>query len=43
MVNYGRPGPLGERVEEVIAAKVRELVERVGGKTAATTGSVGEN
>jgi neutral ceramidase len=33
MVNYGRPGPLGETVEEVIAGKVRELVARVTGKT----------
>jgi neutral ceramidase len=32
MVNYGRPGPLAEAVEEVIAAKVAELVSRVGGK-----------
>jgi hypothetical protein len=39
MVNYGRPGPLGEGVEEVIAGKVRELVGRVGG--APTTGRQG--
>jgi hypothetical protein len=32
MVNYGRPGPLGEAVEEVIAGKVRELVMRTGGQ-----------
>lgn len=32
MVNYGRPGPLGEAVEEVIAGKVSELVKRVGGQ-----------
>jgi neutral ceramidase len=32
MVNYGRPGPLGEAVEEVIAAKVGELVTRAGGR-----------
>jgi Neutral/alkaline non-lysosomal ceramidase, N-terminal len=32
MVNYGRPGPLGDTVEEVIAGKVGELVARVGGK-----------
>jgi neutral ceramidase len=43
MVNYGRPGPLGEGVEEVIAAKVRELVGRVGGKAADVTGSGGRN
>jgi hypothetical protein len=29
MVNYGRPGPLAPGVEDVIAAKVRELVTRV--------------
>ena len=33
MVNYGRPGPLGDTVEEVIAGKVGELVARVGGKS----------
>jgi hypothetical protein len=33
MVNYGRPGPLGDAVEEVIAGKVAELVARVGGKS----------
>ena len=33
MVNYGRPGPLGDKVEEVIAGKVAELVARVGGKS----------
>ena len=33
MVNYGRPGPLGDTVEEVIAGKVGELVTRVGGKS----------
>jgi neutral ceramidase len=33
MVNYGRPGPLGESIEEVIAGKVGELVARVGGKS----------
>jgi hypothetical protein len=38
MVNYGRPGPLGDAVEEVIAGKVRELVGRVGGRTAAGSG-----
>jgi hypothetical protein len=38
MVNYGRPGPLGDRIEEVIAAKVRELVGRVGGKATAANG-----
>jgi neutral ceramidase len=32
MVNYGRPGPLGDTVEEVIAGKVAELVRRVAGK-----------
>jgi hypothetical protein len=37
MVNYGRPGPLGDETEEVIAGKVRELVNRVGGKTAVHT------
>jgi len=31
MVNYGRPGPLAPEVEEVIAAKVDELVARAGG------------
>jgi len=31
MVNYGRPGPLGLTVEEVIAAKVKDVVKRVGG------------
>ena len=34
MVNYGRPGPLGDTVEEVIAGKVGELVARAGGKPA---------
>jgi hypothetical protein len=43
MVNYGRPGPLGDRIEEVIAGKVRELVGRVGGKAAEVTGSGGRN
>ena len=42
MVNYGRPGPLADRVEEVIAEKVRELVSRVGGK-ATVAGSGGRN
>jgi hypothetical protein len=37
MINYGRPGPLGDDIEEVIAGKVRELVGRVGGKTAIHT------
>ena len=31
MVNYGRPGPLAPEVEDVIAAKVQEIVRRVGG------------
>ena len=31
MVNYGRPGPLDPRVEDVIVNKVRELVSRTGG------------
>src|SRR5215203_268219 len=39
MVNYGRPGPLADGVEEVIAAKVRELVGRVGGRAADSRGS----
>ena len=43
MVNYGRPGPLGDAVEEVIAGKVRELVGRVGGSTADGRGSTGRN
>jgi hypothetical protein len=43
MVNYGRPGPLGDGVEEVIAGKVRELVGQVGGKPAAVPGSVERN
>jgi len=30
MVNYGRPGPLGSAIEDVIAAKVDEIVKRVG-------------
>jgi hypothetical protein len=34
MINYGRPGPLGDDIEEVIAGKVRELVGRVADKTA---------
>jgi len=29
MVNYGRPGPLAPAIEEVIAAKVSEIVKRV--------------
>lgn len=29
MVNYGRPGPLAPAIEEVIAAKVYEVVKRV--------------
>lgn len=33
MVNYGRPGPLGDKIEDVIAGKVAELVARVGGKS----------
>ena len=37
MISYGRPGPLGDDIEEVIAGKVRELVGRVGGKTAVHT------
>jgi hypothetical protein len=41
MVNYGRPGPLGDAVEEVIAGKVRELVSRVGGRPAVSNGSGG--
>jgi hypothetical protein len=36
MVNYGRPGPLGDAIEDVIAGKVAELVARVGGKPADT-------
>jgi hypothetical protein len=32
MVNYGRPGPLDPAVEETIAGKVAELVQRAGGK-----------
>jgi hypothetical protein len=32
MVNYGRPGPLAPEVEEVIAAKVDELVKQTGGR-----------
>lgn len=32
MVNYGRPGPLAPEVEDAIAAKVAELVHRVGGR-----------
>ena len=32
MVNYGRPGPVGDTIEEVIAGKVGELVRRAGGK-----------
>jgi neutral ceramidase len=43
MVNYGRPGPLGDAVEEVIAAKVRELVGRVGGTSAGSNGLGGRN
>jgi hypothetical protein len=31
MVNYGRPGPWGETVEDAIAGKVAELVARAGG------------
>ena len=30
MVNYGRPGPLGEAVEETISGRVDQLVRRVG-------------
>jgi hypothetical protein len=37
MVSYGRPGPLGDAIEEVIAGKVRELVRRVAGKTTVHT------
>jgi hypothetical protein len=29
MVNYGRPGPLAPAIEDVIAAKVSEIVKRV--------------
>jgi neutral ceramidase len=29
MVNYGRPGPLAPEIEDVIAAKVSEIVKRV--------------
>ncbi|MPY91233.1 MAG: hypothetical protein GEU99_25395 [Luteitalea sp.] len=36
MVNYGRPGPLGTAVEEVITGKVAELVTRAGGKEGET-------
>ena len=43
MVNYGRPGPLGDAVEEVIAGKVRELVGRVGGRADGGPGSRGRN
>jgi hypothetical protein len=43
MVNYGRPGPLGDAVEEVIAGKVRELVGRVGGTSTGSNGSGGRN
>jgi hypothetical protein len=43
MVNYGRPGPLGDAVEEVIAGKVRDLVGRVGGRAADGRGSTGRN
>jgi hypothetical protein len=42
MVNYGRPGPLGDTVEEVIAGKVGELVTRVGGKSIARSDSGGK-
>jgi neutral ceramidase len=41
MVNYGRPGPVGDATEEVIARKVGELVARVGGKPAARPESGG--
>jgi len=43
MVGYGRPGPLGDAIEEVIAGKVRELVGRVGGKPAAPLASGGRH
>ena len=42
MVNYGRPGPLGDAVEEVIAGKVGELVTRVGGKSIERPNSGGQ-
>ncbi len=32
MIGYGRPGPWGGDVEEIIAHKVDELVRRAGGK-----------
>jgi hypothetical protein len=43
MVNYGRPGPLGDAVEEVIAGKVSELVSRVGGTPPARRESGGKD
>ena len=43
MVNYGRPGPLGDRIEEVIGGKVAELVARVGGKSVEKRESGGKN
>jgi neutral ceramidase len=43
MVNYGRPGPLGDTIEEVIAGKVAELVARVGGKSVERRDSGGKN
>jgi neutral ceramidase len=43
MVNYGRPGPLGEKIEDVIAGKVAELVARVGGKPIEKRDSGGKN
>jgi hypothetical protein len=43
MINYGRPGPLGDRVEDVIAAKVGELVSQVGGALRATGESAGRD
>lgn len=39
MVNYGRPGPLAPDVEDVIAAKVKELVLRVGGRPLSSPGA----
>lgn len=37
MIGYGRPGPFGEAIEDLIAGKVRELITRVSGRPVSHT------